>query len=1002
MNFQVDLLVNIISATPAGIAVVDMEMKYIAASQQWIEDYSLQGRKLIGESHYDLFPEIGPEWKAIHAECLKGKAQNNPKEKFERLNGDVQWLSWDIRPWMDNNGQISGMIMYSEDITDRINDEIQLKRNLDLFYETNAAARIGSWEYDIVSEKVFWSPMVWHIYEVTENFIPEFKTIKSFIKNESDKQLIDLLINEAIHNRKSFDVDQEIITAKGDVKWIKMRGNPHFKEDKCIRVSGTIQDIQELKVQSIQLKDSEEKYKSILENSLNAHFLIRPDGYILEANKAALGMFGYTIDEIRALGRSGIIDTTDPNLAVYIEKREKTGFASAELIGIRKNGERFPHLISSVSFMDSNGVQRTSVSMVDITERKKAEENLRLSEAEFRAAFEYSALGMYLMEISGEWIRVNESFCRILGYTKRELMSRTLKDITHPEDRDKDLPLVEEVLNGSKKSFHLEKRFIHKSGTVVWVHQASSVVHDIDNKPSHWTVQIQDITEQKNIENTLREERELLRTLIDNIPSGIFVKDLQSKKLLVNKAECDFMGVKDSSEILGKDDFELFPLDFARITIAEDQEVFKTGKPIVNREQIVTWIDGSTRCLLSSKIPLYDKGEISGLLGITYDITKIKAAESALFESEQKYRRIFENIQDVFYQTNQAGMVTEISPSIEKHSGYARNEVLGKPVTDFYFNVEDRVELVETIKKDRVVSDFEVRLKTKAGEKRYSSVNAQLIVRNGEVVGTEGSMRDVTERKLQQDSLKSLNNELETLNDQKNKLLSVIAHDLRNPISGCVGLLEVVFTDIENTSRDELIEYMQMMQEGVMNAHELLEDLLEWARIQFHSVDFIPTVIDDLSSEVRHTLKKLVPIAEAKQIELKQEIKEGISIMADKHMLASIIRNLVTNAIKFSNKGNKIILAAKRKGNGFLFSVSDNGVGIPAQDIGKLFRDETGFTSFGTSGEKGTGMGLGLCRNFVEKHGGKIWVESTEGLGSTFYFNIPDQEKLHSNDDSPS
>jgi len=996
MNSQVDQLVNIISATPTAIAVVDMEMRYIAASQQWIDDYNLQGKTLIGVSHYDLFPEIGVEWKAIHAECLKGKAQKNPRDQFVRLDGEVQWLSWEIRPWMDDERNICGMIMYSEDITERILDETRLKRNLDLFYETNEAARIGSWEYDIPTETVYWSPMVRHIFGVTEDFIPDLARIRSFLKSESDRLVMDRSMDEAINSKQTFDIDQEIITAKGNSLWIKVRGNPHFKDKKCTRVSGTVQDIQELKMHSILLKDSEEKYKSILENSINAHFLIQPDGYILEANKAALDMFGYTIDEMRDLGRKGIMDTSDPNLEVYIKKRVQTGFASAELTGIRKNGEHFPHEASSVSFVDSNGIQRTSVSMVDITERKKAEENLRLSEAEFRAAFEYSALGMSLMGIDGKWIRVNESFCRILGYTNRELMARNLAEITHPEDRDKDLPLMEEVLKGSKRSYHLEKRFIHKNGAVIWVHQASSVVHDMEYKVSHWTVQIQDITEQKNIESTLREERELLRTLIDNIPTGIFIKDLQSRKVLVNKAECEFMGVTDSSEILGKNDFELFPLDFARITIAEDQDVYKTGKPIVNREKVVTWIDGSTRCLLSSKIPLYDSGKISGLLGITYDITKIKEAESALFESEQKYRRIFENIQDVFYQTDQAGVVTEISPSIEKHSGYARAEVIGKPVTDFYYNIEDREQLVETIRTNRIVSDFEVRLKTKAGQKRFSSVNAQLIFRNGGVIGTEGSMRDVTERKLQQDSLKSLNNDLNTLNDQKNKLLSVIAHDLRNPISGCVGLLEVVFMDIENTSKDELIEYMGMMQKGILNAHELLEDLLEWARIQFHSVDFIPSLIPDIASDTRHTLKKLAPIADSKQIELTQEIEEGMSIMADKHMLASIIRNLVTNAIKFTNKDGKVVVSAKRQGDGYLFSVSDNGVGIPEQVIGKLFSDGTGFTSYGTLGEKGTGMGLGLCLSFVEKHGGKIWVESTQGKGSTFYFNIPNQEKLNS------
>ena len=875
MYSAIDNLVNIISSMPTATAVVDLDMRYIAASDRWIEEYGLQGKNIIGVSHYNLFPEIGAEWKAIHKECFKGNAQKNPRERFVRQNGDIQWLCWEIRPWMNNEGQISGMIMYSEDITKSVVEEIELKRNLDLFYETNQAARTGSWEYDISTDTIFWSPMVRLLFEVSEEFVPDKESIISFLKNDTDRKLLGSVIEEAITNKKSFDIDREIVTQKGNSLWIRVGGSAHFKDGECVRVSGTIQDIQELKIQNIKLKDSEEKYKSILENSLNAHFLIQPDGYILEANKAALDMFGYTIDEMRVLGRSGIIDTTDPKLALYIKEREEHGFAKAELTGIRKNGERFPHEISSVSFRDSNGALRTSVSMVDITERKIAEEK------------------------------------------------------------------------------------------------------------------------QKHIENALREERELLRTLIDNIPTGIFIKDLQSRKLLVNKAECEFMGVKNPSEILGKDDFELLPLDFAMKAIAEDKEVLSTGKPIINSEIIVNWIDGTTRCILGSKIPLYENGKISGLLGITHDITKIKQAETALLESEKKYRRIFENIQDVFYQTDQAGIVTEISPSIEKHSGYARHEVIGKPVTDFYYSVEDREQLIEIIKTNRIITDFEVRLRTKAGEVRYTSVNAQLIIKNGEVLGTEGSMRDVTERRHQEDFFKSLNKDLKTLNEQKNKLLSVIAHDLRNPISGCVALLEVVFMDIENSSKDELVDHMEMMQKGILNAHELLEDLLEWARIQFHSVDFIPSPIDDIASDIRHTLSKLVPIAEAKQITLTHDIEDGLSILADKHMLASIIRNLVTNAVKFSNKDGEIIVSAKRNGNGFLFSVTDNGIGIPAADIEKLFSDDTGFTSYGTLGEKGTGMGLGLCRNFVEIHGGKIWVESTQGVGSTFYFNIPDQESIH-------
>ena len=713
-------------------------MCYIAASQKWVDDYRLQGKEILGRSHYELFPGISEKWKAIHANCLRGNAHKNEQDKFTRWDGSVLWLRWEVRPWMDNQGNIGGVIMHSEDITDRMVRNNELTRNLKLYEETNKVARIGSWEIDLIQESVFWSSMIKEIYGLEPDFVPDKNSMVQFFKEGKNRESIQMLMQEAIELGKAFNEVLEVVTANGNSLWVRIRGNPQFMEGKCIRISGTIHDIQALKIKSIQLNDSKEKYKSIIDNSLNAHFLIESDGHILEANRAALDMFGYTVEELRVLDRSGIMDTTDPNLGKYLRNREKVGYAKAELIGIRKNAKRFPVEVSSIMFKDSNGTQRTSVFMVDITDRKKTEQSLRLS--------------------------------------------------------------------------------------------------------------------------------------------------------------------------------------------------------------------------------------------------------------EEQYRSLFENIQDVFYKTDKSGIIVEISPSIKKHSGYERDEVIGRPVTDFYYHKEDRERLTETLKEKRAVDDFEVRLRTKAGELRYSSVNAQLIFRNSEVIGIDGSMRDVTERKFQQDTLKLLNSDLSLLNDQKNRLLSVIAHDLRNPISGCVGLLEVAFMDIETAKKEELIEYLTMIQKSILNAHELLEDLLEWAKIQFHAVDFNVTLVTDLRGQVKHCLNKLIPIAESKLITISENLEDGVKIRLDKFMLDAILRNLVTNAVKFTNKGGEIKVSAKRKGKAFLFAVEDNGVGIPEENLSKLFSDETGFTSYGTLGEKGTGMGLGLCRNFVEKHGGKIWVDSKVGKGSTFYFTIPDQK----------
>ncbi len=358
--------------------------------------------------------------------------------------------------------------------------------------------------------------------------------------------------------------------------------------------------------------------------------------------------------------------------------------------------------------------------------------------------------------------------------------------------------------------------------------------------------------------------------------------------------------------------------------------------------------------------------------------------------SEKKYRTIFENVQDVFYQTSQEGIVTEISPSIAQHSGYTRNEIIGKPVDLFYYYTQDRERIVEQLRLNGAVIDFEVRLKTRDDELRYASVNARLIIENGVITGTEGSMRDVTTRKFHENALQALNTELTASNEQKNKLFSIIGHDLRNPISGSLQLLDMTLTDFESSSADEVHSYLSMMRTELSNANALLEDLLTWAKSQFNAVSFNPVEIKDLPGLIEKCIQTVMPAAQKKNIEIVASLKGEMLLHADTGMLETIIRNLLSNAVKFTHIGGMVIIKVSGNENGLLFSVKDNGQGIPEDKIGELFNKNSNYTTFGTLGEKGTGLGLSLCYDFVSKHGGTLWVESAVGLGTTFYFNIPD------------
>ncbi|TVR28505.1 MAG: PAS domain-containing sensor histidine kinase [Balneolaceae bacterium] len=262
----------------------------------------------------------------------------------------------------------------------------------------------------------------------------------------------------------------------------------------------------------------------------------------------------------------------------------------------------------------------------------------------------------------------------------------------------------------------------------------------------------------------------LLRLLMDHIPYSIFFKDKKSRFTKINKVCAEKFGLSDPKEAIGKTDFDIFDNVHAQEAFKDEQRMMKTGEPITGKiekesfpgdEKTVYWTT-------TNKFPLYDEeGNLVGTFGSTRDITEQKSAQIALLESEKKYRNIFENIQDVIYRTDKNGIVTEISPSIEKYSGYKRADIIGSNALDFYYHSKDGEKLVAILREKSEVTDFEIRLKTADHRLVYTSVNAYILKDdNGKPVGVEGIMRDVTARKLAEDKLRESDETLKKLSEQ--------------------------------------------------------------------------------------------------------------------------------------------------------------------------------------------------------------------------------------------
>lgn len=333
--------------------------------------------------------------------------------------------------------------------------------------------------------------------------------------------------------------------------------------------------------------------------------------------------------------------------------------------------------------------------------------------------------------------------------------------------------------------------------------------------------------------------------------------------------------------------------------------------------------------------------------------------------------------------------IAEVNKSVELLTGESEKNLVGQMITTV---VDENV-------KETLFSQF------KTAIQKGSPLEFQFQHRNdqGEVIwyhssvvkyrdGILSTFMDITKQKKTEELLAGKNEELQELNKQKDKLFSVISHDLRNAVAGANGVYDMILEGYEELSKDEIFEYLNILNQRTHNTHELLEDLLAWSKNQFqevttdleklHLASLTDTILDNVRSH-----------ANSKEIEILNQIPDTIYVLADANMIKTVLRNLVTNGIKFSNPGGKIRINTERKNQKISVSVKDDGIGMDEETQNKVMNKQTNFTSQGTSGEKGSGVGLELCIDFVKKNEGEIWVESKPGQGSTFTFTLPEYKE---------
>lgn len=328
---------------------------------------------------------------------------------------------------------------------------------------------------------------------------------------------------------------------------------------------------------------------------------------------------------------------------------------------------------------------------------------------------------------------------------------------------------------------------------------------------------------------------------------------------------------------------------------------------------------------------------------------------------------------------------------------YEQDEIIGQPF-DVIFTEEDRAKgapklEIETALKEGRAKDNKWHV-CKDGNKFYANgLVFPLIGLNGEMLGYVKILRDLTERKKSEDSISKYIKELEELNTHKESVLAILSHDLRSPLAGIISAAEYLKSNYDKMKPDAVKEMLELLHKSTKEELNMLDYLVEWARIKYAAEVFSPTKIE-LNQYVTRVFDGLKETAALNTINLHNEIEENTSVFADKKMLLSILQNIVSNALKHTESGGKITVTAKRKEDKIIVEIKDTGIGMSKEIQDNLFTPQMTSLSKAREDDKGAGIGLLLVKGFLEKSGGEIWVESIVGEGSTFYFTLPVDEPL--------
>lgn len=619
----------------------------------------------------------------------------------------------------------------------------------------------------------------------------------------------------------------------------------------------------------------------------------------------------------------------------------------------------------------------------DITFEKISKKELITSINNYRTVMDASSNGVLLLDMEGKILDVNHAVAHSIGKSKEDLKGTRIFDMMPDAFSLKKDAFIEQIKYKDKEYtdeiFFNERWFSYKVVPLPVNSTGSPAV----------VVFGRDITYEKQVNDGLikalkadKESKDLLEQLINSIPDIIGIHDREQNIIRYNLAGYQYLGLP-PEEVIGKKCSELKGHNSEFIPCF-NHELLNTKHHLFSERFIPergVWLD-------IRLYPVLDEdGGIKYVIEHLRDITDLKKSQDELTKSRQRFWDLFNSSAAGILLGSADGAIIEANQYFCQMTGYSREELTGLHISKSLFTEES-------------IRESPFRFDLLAQGKSVSS-KRDLITSDGSIVPIEMFSRimpdgtyqsiyyNLSERKLAEKEISRQNEKLKVLNAEKDQLFSIIAHDLRSPFTAILGLTEMISEEFDSMDREEIKDILKELYKSADNLYKLLDNLLEWAMVRRNKKPFNPTPIL-LHDLVKYSIQTMLENAKAKSIEVYIDFAENLQVYADRNMLEVVVRNLFSNATKFTYNDGQINISTEQTSDDFItLRVNDNGMGIPSEMLEKIFSISDRNSRRGTRGEASSGLGLLLCKEFVEKNGGEISAESIDGKGSIFSFTIP-------------